>query len=196
MYAFDKAETELLTLGYTRVYYSISNMYGNYKAVRLMHKFHNHIVAKFNLSDKCYLFGFSRGGLYAFNYTLFYPETVEKVYLDAPVLDLKTWPPKDSEEQKQMFEGYSLNPETLMSFHDNPIDNLKEFFDLRIPLLLVAGDSDQVVDFEKNSNTLINYCLDNKIKLKYYVKTGCKHHPHSLDDVSPIVNFVCNGKQK
>lgn len=190
LYAFDDAEKELLNKGYTRVYYQISDMYGDYKAVRLMRKFYTHITEKFNLSKKCFLFGFSRGGLYAFNYALSYPDTVEKIYLDAPVLDLKSWPPKDSIEQRQMFERYSLNETTLPLFNDNPVDNLKEFFDLKIPLLLVAGGSDEVVDFNRNSNKVIEYCRNNDIALEYYVKPDCKHHPHSLTDVSPIIKFI------
>lgn len=99
LYAFDQAEKQLSKMGYTRVYYEISNMYGDYRAVRLMRRFYTHVIGKFNLEDKCTLFGFSRGGLYAFNYALYYPETVKKIYLDAPVLDLKTWPKKASRGQ-------------------------------------------------------------------------------------------------
>ena len=104
LYAFDQAERALLDDGYTRVYYQISNKYGSYNAVRLMRKFYHYVVKEFALDEKCILFGFSRGGLYAFNFALFYPEYVEKVYLDAPVLDMKTWPPKGSVERGQVFD--------------------------------------------------------------------------------------------
>ena len=40
LYAFDKAEQALVEDGYTRVNYKISDMYGSYNAVRLMHAFH------------------------------------------------------------------------------------------------------------------------------------------------------------
>ena len=148
LYAFDQAERALLDQGYTRVNYGISDKYGSYNAVRLMHKFYNFVVKEFNLDKKCSLFGFSRGGLYAFNFALFYPECVEKVYLDAPVLDMKSWPPKNSVEQGQAFEEYGLNADTLRTFKGNPIDNLDEFFSLGLPLLLIAGGSDEVVAFE------------------------------------------------
>ena len=190
LYAFDSAEQALLEQGYTRVYYQISNKYGSYNAVRLMHAFHKFVIEKYGLCDKAILFGFSRGGLYAFNYALFYPECVEKVYLDAPVLDMKTWPPKGSIEQSQMFEEYGLNEETLQNWKGNPIDNLQEYFSLKIPTLLVAGDSDQVVDFEKNAGLMINYCKEQGIQLESYVKPGSKHHPHSLEEVFPIIRFV------
>ena len=81
-YAFDKAEQTLLNMGYARVYYQINDMYGSDRAVRLMHKFHLHLTEKFGFTARPCLFGFSRGGLYVFNYALYYPEYVDKIYLD------------------------------------------------------------------------------------------------------------------
>ena len=155
-----------------------------------MHKFYNFVVTEFNLEKKCSLFGFSRGGLYAFNFALFYPECVEKMYLDAPVLDMKSWPPKGSIEQGQAFEEYGLNADTLLTFKGNPIDNLDEFFSLNIPLLLVAGGMDEVVAFDENVGKVINYCKEKGIEITSIVKPECLHHPHSLDDVTPIVEFI------
>lgn len=190
LYAFDQAERGLVDLGYTRVYYEISDKYGSYKAVRLMYAFYKYVVQKFGLRNKCHLFGFSRGGLYAFNFALFYPECVSSVYLDAPVLDMKSWPPKGCVEQQQLFLEYTLNEETLLCFDENPVDNLKEFFNLKIPVLLIAGATDEVVSFEKNSGKLIKYCDENSITIEKIVKPLCGHHPHSLDDVMPIIQFI------
>lgn len=190
LYHADQAERALVDMGYTRVSYHIHDMYGSYSAVRLMHKFHNYIIKEYGLEKKCSLFGFSRGGLYAFNYALFYPEYTEKVYLDAPVLDMRTWPKKDTVQRAQVYKEYSLNDETIENFGGHPIENLKEFFALGIPLLLVAGGADEVVPYEANSKKLIDYCKENNIDIKYIVKPECLHHPHSLDDVTPIVNFI------
>lgn len=192
LYAFDKAEVALCEKGYTRVYYQISDKYGSCNAVRLMHAFHWFVVKKYGLQKKANLFGFSRGGLYAFNYALFYPEDVEKVYLDAPVLDMKTWPPKNSKEQMQLFDEYGLNEETLLAFKGNPIDNLSEFFALDIPLMIVAGMVDSVVPYKDNAGKLLEYCKRNDVSITDIIKPLCDHHPHSLEDVSPIVQFIEN----
>lgn len=190
LYAFDQAEVALSKKGYIRVYYEISDKYGSYEAVRLMHDFHKDFIKKYKAELKTVLFGFSRGGLYAFNYALFYPEYVEKVYLDAPVLDLKTWPWEGSAEQKEMFSEYCLSPHTLPFFKGNPIDNLSEFFSHNIPLLLIAGAADEVVSFERNSGKLIEFAEKNRIKITSIVKKECKHHPHSLEDVTQIIKFI------
>lgn len=189
-YAFDAAERALFDKGYTRVYYHISNKYGNYESVRLMHSFHKDLVKRFNLDEKAILFGFSRGGLYAFNYALFYPESVAKIYLDAPVLNLHSWPPKHIHEYPEMLECYSQTEESFENFKHSPLDELDEFFKNEIPLLIVAGDADTEVPLCDNSGILIEYCKNKGIPLEYYVKPGCAHHPHSLEDVTPIVDFV------
>ena len=188
--AFDGAECALLEKGYTRVYYRISNKYGSYHAVRLMHDFYRHVVKEFGLDEKCILFGFSRGGLYAFNFALFYPEYVSKIYLDAPVLDMRTWPPEGSENREQVYEEYGLTPETIKTFKGHPVENFAEFFSHGIPLYLIAGDSDEIVPFEYNAGKMLDYCFDNGIRIKNYIKSRCKHHPHSLADVTPILDFI------
>lgn len=188
-HAFDKAEQELFDRGYARVYYEISNMYGSYRAVRLMHNFHLHLQKEYGLKEKPILFGFSRGGLYAFNYALFYPEYISKMYLDAPVMNLRSWPPAGSHEYDEMLKEYCLDAEQLKLFNENPKDNIKEFASRNIPLLLLAGDSDTIVPLCDNAQYLIDYYKRENIAFEYYIKKGCGHHPHSLDDVTPIIEF-------
>ncbi len=188
-YAFDKAEQELFSMGYARVYYQISNMYGNGKSIRLMHKFHKYIAKEYNLTEKPILFGFSRGGLYAFNYALYYPEYVSKVYLDAPVLDLKDWPKVGNYIHHDMLKKMNLDETTLTYFDENPTDNFAEYFSYNIPTLLVAGQKDSVVNFYFNSCQMIDFCKANGVLLEYIVKPECDHHPHSLEDVQPIIEF-------
>lgn len=196
LYAFDNAERELCNLGYTRVYYAISNKYGSYKAVRLMRDFYSFVKSKYSLTDKCTLFGFSRGGLYAFNFALSHPEYVNKIYLDAPVMCLRSWPPEGSPQRMEVYKEYSLTPETLEHFCDNPIDNLAEFFSHGIPVMLVAGDEDEIVPFEENSKIMLDFALERSYDIKYVIKPNCKHHPHSLEDVSLIIDFVTDGAHR
>ncbi len=194
-YAFDGAEQALLEQGYARVYFGVSDRYGSPAAVRLMHAFHRHLIENFALEKKSILFGFSRGGLYAFNYALFYPEYVEKVYLDAPVMDMKSWPPKGSKEQGQVFDEFALTEQTLTAYKGNPVDNLEEYFSLNIPTLLIAGGKDSIVPLAENGGKMIAFVeqknkLGKGLKFGYIVKPECEHHPHSLADVAPILKFV------
>lgn len=188
--AFDQAEVKLNEMGYTRVYYEISDMYGNDEAVELMHIFQRELLKRYDLDTKCYLFGFSRGGLYAFNYALRYPKYVEKIYLDAPVLNLKSWPPKGSKEHLQVLERFNLTEETFDTMHFSPIDKLDEFAKLNIPVLIVAGAIDKTVPHKENCQIMVDYYKERNLEIKYILKENCDHHPHSLEDVDPIVKFV------
>lgn len=189
-YAFDKAEQTLLNMGYARVYYQISNMYGSDRAVRLMHKFHLHLTEKFGFTARPCLFGFSRGGLYAFNYALYYPEYVDKNYLDAPVLNLKSWPPKDSAEHLQLLSEYLLDENTFQMYNFSPIDRLPEFSRSGHKILLVAGLKDSTVPYNENGKILADYYAENGLPITVITKPDCDHHPHSLENVEPIIKFI------
>lgn len=190
LHAFEESELRLLELGYTRVTYRIKDMWGSPRAVRLMNKFQKFIVKEFNLSEKAILFGFSRGGTYAFNYALFYPDFVEKVYLDAPVLDLSSLIGPGVSLLPQIYDEFTLTEQTIKSYAGHPVKNFKEFFDAKIPLLLIAGGADEVVPFELNAKKMMDFCKENGIEITSIVKPDCLHHPHSLDDVTPIIDFV------
>jgi len=112
------------------------------------------------------------------------------VYLDAPVLDMRSWPPKGSVEREQVYEEYNLTEQTLANFKGHPVNNFEEYFSLGLKTLLVAGDADDVVPLEENGQKMIDYCAKNGIKLPYVIKNGCGHHPHSLEDTSVIIEFV------
>ncbi|MBQ7768697.1 MAG: alpha/beta hydrolase [Oscillospiraceae bacterium] len=192
--AFNKAELALIEQGYTHVYYEVRFQYGCPKVQRLMHNFHLDVIERFNLQKKCILIGMSVGGLYSFNYTLAYPEYVEKVYLDAPALDVydvySRFTGEDVQYYDKMLGCYGLTRETVKDFKDFPIYNLKEFFDHNIPVLLVAGDADPVCRPEKNYQVMLRYCEENNIPITVHIKPGCGHHPHGLEDITPILNFV------
>ena len=191
LYAFDQAERALFDMGYTRVYYQISDMYGSDRSVRLMREFHRELLKRYSwLDEKTILFGFSRGALYAFNYALFYPESVSKIYFDAPVLNLKSWPKRETAEFTQFLREYNLCEETLKSFKDSPKDRIEEFSRNGIPILIVAGDSDATVPYKENGKLMVDYYKKKELKITVFVKKGCGHHPHSLEDVNPIVTFV------
>lgn len=73
---FEKADMELVKMGWHLVYYKISDMYGCPEAIDLMKNFHDYIVKEFKLYSMASIFGFSRGGLYAVNYAVKYPKKV------------------------------------------------------------------------------------------------------------------------
>lgn len=199
-YAFDKLEQDLFDDGYTRVYYQISDKYGSPFSVELMHSFYLDLLSRYNLNKKCILIGYSRGGLYAFNFALKYPSCVKKMYLDSPVLDLRTWPKKEDSPElyNQVLTEYNFSSdEDLANYKYYPVYKLKDYFSLNIPTLLVCAKDDSLVCYDGNSRKMIDYALNNKVpNFFYYVKCGSSseggnHHPHSFGNIDMDLLYGC-----
>lgn len=196
--AFDYADIEMLKRGYYLVYYRISNLYGCPKAVSYMKDFYDFLTGEMHFDTKTILFGFSRGGLYSVNFALKYPELVRALYLDAPVLDIKSWPGGlgvglgAEREYEECLECYGLDRSTALSFKDNPIDNAEKLAVSGIPVVIVAGDSDADVPHRENAQLLYDIYMKNGAKILYILKKGCDHHPHSLEDPTQICDFLAS----
>ena len=136
--------------------------------------------------------GLSRGGLYAFNFAASHPTRVAALYLDGAVLDIKSWPGRrrDSKEWKECLEAYGLTEETLVGFKRNPIDRVPQVAGGKIPILAISGDADESVPFEENTALLEKRYKAQGGLIEVIVKPGGKHHPHSLKDPAPIVDFI------
>lgn len=202
-YAFDKLEASLCEKGFARVYYQISDMYGSPKSIELMYEFYKDLIKRFGFQKQCYMIGFSRGALYAFNFALAHEDIVKRMYLDAPVLDLRTWPHIEDEYEHTLYEqvleqyGFASHQDYL-DYKKYPVDRFEEYFDLNIPTLLVAGKDDTLVPFDKNGQKMIDYANKSKIKNFYYfVKVGSSsqggdHHPHSFGNKNIKLIYGCD----
>lgn len=194
--AFDYADRALMEDGWNVLYYGISNLFGSPEAVEMMKSFHDYAVKEFDLSPKADLFGFSRGGLYSVNYAVKYPEDVSVLYLDAPVLDLKSWPyglgtGRGSQRDVELCNAVcGLTESSIKSFRGNPIDKVDELIKTGIPVIVVYGDADEVVPAEENCERLIRAYRQAGINIIHVKKEGCGHHPHSLADPKIIVDFI------
>ncbi len=193
--AFPYADIEMVKCGYTLIYYKISDLFGSPCAVTLMRDFHKTVVDLFGLQNNPILFGFSRGGLYAFNYACEYPKEIAALYLDAPVLDIRSWPggfmkgKGDKVEWGKCLRAYRyINDAQAMEYEFKSRINI--LTDAGIPTILVAGDKDTVVPYEENAKIFRERYEELGGKIKVIVKNGAGHHPHSLENPIPIVEFL------
>lgn len=196
--AFDQADMALVEKGWYLAYYRLSDMYGSPEAVELMKIFQSYMEVKYGLNKKAVLFGFSRGGLYAVNYAAKYPEKVAVLYLDAPVLDIHSWPggfgiaERYHKEWKECMDAYQLTEETALDFTDVPLNKVHLLASANIPIIIVAGGADLVVPFEENSMIMVQRLEKLGAVVKLILKPEIGHHPHSLEDVTPVVEFIVN----
>ena len=191
-----QGDIALLSNGWHVVYIKISNLYGAPVAIEKMKVFQEGVEKAFGLAPRAVLEGFSRGGLYAFNYAATYPDRVAGLYLDAPVLDIRSWPGGKGKgkgaarEWKQCLDCYGLTEETAKTFAGNPLNRVEPVARAGIPIIAVCGDADDAVPFDENSGVLEKKYRALGATIKVILKPGIGHHPHSLKDPSPIVTFI------
>lgn len=188
--AFPAADEALLAAGWHIAWIDVANLFGSEGAMKAFDEFYKTVVSRGGLSQKPIMEGFSRGGLPAMNWAIQNPEKVSGVYLDAPVLDIDSWPkPNSPKLWETCMKVYGLTAETADSWK-GPLDNFQALVDAGVPVLVVAGGSDEVVPYRDNAGILEERFTKAGGKFQAIVKAGVGHHPHSLHDPTPIVKWA------
>lgn len=191
-----QTDVALLERGFHVVYCDVAELFGNDEAVSIWNNYYE-MLTRAGLAQKAAMEGMSRGGVYVYRWLSAYPERVAAVYADAPVLDLKSWPggkgrsdgsKMDWEKFRRDFGLQTENDAT--AFKGNPIDLAESIAATGIPLLHVVGDDDSVVPVEENTDPFAQRIVDAGGAIKVIRKPGVGHHPHSLYNPRPIVDFI------
>lgn len=194
--AFAQADEAMAKRGYHVAYVRLSDRYGCPSAVEDMEAFRAMMAREYGLNERPLIFGFSRGGLYTVNYALAYPQHTGKIYIDAPVLDIRSWPGGKGKGLgneacwQECMACYGLTEETAKAFDQNPLDRAEELAKTGIPVIMVAGGADETVPYEENGEPFVKRFRAAGGVIEEYVKPECGHHPHSLEDPTPIVEFL------
>lgn len=187
----------LLERGFHIAYMRVPDMLGAPAAVAHWNAFYHELTSKYGLAKQVALVGLSRGGLYCYNWAAANPQHVACLYGDAPVCDFKSWPggrgkgkgsPRDWQLVLQQY-GFSSEAEAL-AYDKNPIDNLAPLAEAGVPLLHVYGDADEVVPWDENTGVIARRYRELGGSISLIAKPGVGHHPHGLDDSTPIVDFI------
>lgn len=191
-----QADLALVARGFHVAWIDVQNLYGGPLSMEVMDRFHEHLSRHWRLADRVVLEGFSRGGLFAFNWAARHPERVGGLYVDAPVCDFKSWPggkgrgPGSAADWQRLLAVYRLSEEQALAYPGNPVDNLAPLAKAGIPILAVIGEADEVVPVEENTGLVEQRYRALGGAIEVIRKPGGKHHPHSLPDPAPIVDFV------
>ena len=129
--------------------------------------------------------------MFVFNWAAQNTEKVACIYVDAPVCDVFSWPRrKNTALWNDLLKEWNLTDAGMEHFKGNPIDNLAPIAAAGIPIISVCGDSDQTVPYKENMDVVRSRYLAAGGPVEVILKKGCDHHPHSLDNPEPVVDFI------
>ncbi len=191
-----QTDIALLEQGFHLVYIEVGGLFGCEKAIKIWDDFYAFATQKYHLNKKVVLEGMSRGGLIIFNWGNRNAEKVACIYGDAPVCDFKSWPggkgigPGSEPDWKACLEVYGFTEQIALNFNGNPVNHMENIAALKVPVLCVVGDADEVVPVSENTALLEERLKTLGWKMEIIHKPGIGHHPHSLKDPKPIVEFI------
>lgn len=145
--------------------------------------FHEYVSGVLGLAPKANLIGMSWGGFFSVRYAAAFPEKVERLYLDAPLLvlgngfDMKNagpWnamPPPDGD--------WSRDPRM-------PVNAAKSLAGANIEILLLYGGKDTVVPPRPNCERFAKLFGEAGGKIEIVRRANLGHHPHGLDPAETV----------
>ena len=189
--AYAQADSALLDKGFYVAYFDVTVLYGSPRAQLLFSGFYDYMVKNYQFSPMVTLEGISRGGLLVLNWAVKNPEKVACIYIDAPVCNIKSWPGrKDTVLWNEFLKEWNITDAQADTLICSPVDQAALLANTRIPILSVCGDADNTVPFLENTILLRDRMAQSGGSMTVITKPGVDHHPHSLKDPTPIVDFV------
>ena len=193
----------LLGRGFHIVYLKVPDLLGSPLAVSHWNGYYQELTQRYGLAPKVALVGLSRGGLYCYNWAIANPDKVACIYADAPVCDFKSWPGgkgKGKGDSKNWARVLALwgfaDDAAALAAKVNPVDNLAPLAQAGVPLLHVYGDADEVVPWDENTGLLAERYKALGGSITLIAKPGVGHHPHGLEDSTPIVEFIARHAER
>lgn len=192
--SFPELEMELLNRGWHIAYNQNNNRWAEDDDLQRKGAFIRYVSETFGLHGRCAVVGLSCGGLYGVKLAALYPELISGLYLDAPVMNLLSYPAglgvagKENYREYEGFTGRTLSE--MLNYREHPVDKMHILAENHIPIILVAGDSDKTVPYCENGQLLENYYKMHGERIQVYIKQGCDHHPHGLENPAIIADFM------
>ena len=193
-WAFPDFQNSMLKKGWHIAYVTNNTRWSCEADIERHAKFCDFLINEFKLNKKCVLVGMSCGGMQSVYFGARYPEYVKGIYVDAPVMNLLSCPFAVGRNNREFVEEFTnatgMTLKDLINYRNHPIDRVDDLIKNKIPVFLVCGDSDTVVPYDENGAVLAEKYRNSGVEFKEILKVGCDHHPHSLEDNTPIIEWA------
>lgn len=197
-----QTDIALLERGFHLAYCDVANLWGNSEALRRWDRFYMHLTKEHSFSRRPALEGMSRGGLMIYHWAIKHPSQVSCIYADAPALGIRPYvrglsegDPK-LEKLKAWMTAHKLSLKAAQEYRLDALDRLAPLAKAKVPVIHVCGDADESVPFEEHTAEFERRYKKLGGPIKVVVKKGGKHHPHSLKDPTPIVEFIVKSQSR
>ena len=91
---------------------------------------------------------------------------------------------------QEFIDATGMNLIDLINYRENPVDKMDILIQNNIPVIMVYGDSDDVVPYDENGQILEEYYRKNNGNITVFGKENCGHHPHGLIDNTSIIELI------
>ena len=190
--AFPELEVALLGRGYHLAYLKNNNRWGTDDDATAKRDLAEYLASEYGLSRRAVCIGMSCGGWEAVAFAALYPSYVSLLYLDAPLLSFYgLCEPYQTQwiEEHRRARGYVL-PGLRFTDMTLPIYRLKTLTDNRLPVALVYGGADKVVEPKLNAEALRDFYEAEGAPIKVWCKPECDHHPHVAVNLEEVMNYI------
>lgn len=195
--AFPDTEMALVEKGYVRAFLQNKNRWGQDEDHDAKVRFIEFLHKELGTRKQVVLIGMSCGGFHSVNFASRHPEYVSAMYLDAPLLNMLSYPMGYGigTQHTYVFEeeiapAYGFTLSDLIAYRDMPIDRIHTLVENRIPVAITAGDADKIVPYVENGKYIEDAYRGTDIPFFLRIVSGRDHHPHGLEDPSPVVEFI------
>ena len=193
-----RTELELVRQGFFVVCASPGVLLGAPDPTKRWDVVYEEMTSKYGLSKRVALMGLSREGLPLVRWAAANPGKVSCLYLDRAVCDFKSWPggklgvgKGSPEDWKTLLKLYNFKDEAeAMAFKENPVDLAPKLIADKVAIIYVAGEKDEVVPYEENGARMKDQYEKLGGSFQLMMRQGEEHHPHGLNDPTPIVDFI------
>jgi len=193
--AFPNFEIEMVKRGYYLCFISHQTRWAPDHETKIMAEFVEYVAQQLNIPAKCAAVGMSCGGLQALRLAQLYPHLIAALYLDAPVCNILSMAglgdkTLNEETWRELINTYGFSRASVVNFRRSPIDFMDILIEHDIPIIMLYGNKDTAVFYEENGKVLEDFYRENGGRMKVICRSMKGHHPHSLDDPTPIITFV------
>lgn len=193
-YVSETGRDKLVQRGLYHVHLDVHELRANDEGLAELGKFQDYLVKELGFARKARLVGMSWGGFYSIRYTARFPDRVDRIYLDAPLMNVYTRPSEDL--------GPWLATMTTAGGVDDPeqpINMAPAIVAAKVPIFLVYGGADVDVVPKDNCEIFIS---------RYQAAGGAfdavdldptrGHHPHgpSAGYFGRLLDFMTEGLPK